>query len=380
MKIQIIILLSLCLTSVFAAGKCANHQAYLLVKAYFQDLATGNGQKALDDVNKFASYYENKNPSTSASSDDLGVCSQSGQYQGHPSCCDAKITKFLEKAALFKVKPLQNQNNIVMKFMNALVKMINKSTCNAKAGQTKPTKADDLKSNTALTSLQTLIKNSNACKIQFATAMVQFTRGAVCTVCAGTDQLSSFFGSDGKLIISQSSSDAFQKATNDALACFADVASWTATSTNPGLSVVVNDVFGAYLDSSCSTTALVTKLQNAFTSNGGIQKSGACSSTTVFKKQTNCEQAQQGDSTIDNQVNTGRFLEQMEFENIRVLQAPSADSTISSTGGVNILVQSPGDSNIDADGNVDTTTDAPGSSVINSFLLSSLAVLLLAIY
>ncbi|EAR86577.1 hypothetical protein TTHERM_00029980 (macronuclear) [Tetrahymena thermophila SB210] len=379
MKISVIILLSLCLTAVLAAGKCQSHQAYLKAKAFLQDIANGNSQAATDAVNKFASYYENKNPSSSASSDDLGVCSQSGQYQGHQSCCDAKITKFIEKVVLFKVKPLQTQNNIVMKFLNALVKIINKPACSVKSGATKPSSTSDLINNSALTNLQALIKGHKTCKVQFATTIVQFTRGAVCTVCAGVDQLSSLFDSSGNLIISQSSADQFQTAITASLQCFKDAVSWTSVGSNPGLQAVVNEVFAAYLDNSCSSISnYVTKIQTIFASNGGVKTSGVCSSTTVFQKQPNCEGAQQGDSTIDSQVSSARFLEQMGFENIRVLQ--SADSTTSSSGGVNILVTSTTDSSIDPDGNVDTTTDSLGSSLLSSFLLSSLAVLFLILY
>ncbi|KAL4512126.1 hypothetical protein ABPG72_005128 [Tetrahymena utriculariae] len=379
MKISVIVLLSLCLTAVLAGDKCQNHQAYLKVKAFLQGIANDNSKNATDAVNNFTSYFENKNPSSSASSDDLGVCSQSGSYTGHQSCCDAKITQFLEKAALFKVKPLQNQNNIVMKFLNALVKIINKSACSAKAGATKPSTANDLINNNSLTNLQALIKNHKTCKVQFATAIVQFTRGAACTVCAGVDQLSSLFDASGNLIISQSSADKFQTAVTAALQCFQNVVSWTGVGGNPGLSDVVNEVLAAYFDNTCATANnIINKIQTIFANKGGVKSAGVCSSTTVFQKQPNCEGAQQGDPTIDSQVSSARVLRQMGFENIRVLQ--TTDSTTSSASGVSIIVTSPTDSSIDPDGNVDTTTNTLGSSIIHSFLLSSLAVLLLITY
>ncbi|KAL4475064.1 hypothetical protein ABPG74_001760 [Tetrahymena malaccensis] len=377
MKISVIILLGLCLTATLASDQCKGHQAYTKVKALLQTLGSDHSSSASAAINKFASYFEGKSPSSNATSADLGVCSGSGQYQGHQSCCDAKITQFLDKAALFKVKPLQQQNNIVQKLLNAFVKLMNKSTCNAKAGVTKPSTADDLKNNTALTNLQTMLKNHNTCKVQFATAIVQFTRGAACTVCAGIDQLSSFFDASGNLIISQASSDSFQTATTNALQCFQNLVANPGVGGNPGLLDIANEILAAYVDSTCQSN-IVTKIQTIFGSNGGVKKSGVCSSSTVFSKQSSCEQAQQGDSTIDNTVSSSRFLESMGFENIRVLQ--TVDSTTSASGGVNILVSSPTDSSIDPNGNVDTSTATVGSQILNSFLVSSLAVLLLVLY
>ncbi|KAL4512125.1 hypothetical protein ABPG72_005127 [Tetrahymena utriculariae] len=342
-------------------------------------MAAGNSQQAEDAANKFASYFEDKKPSSGATADDLGVCSQSGSYTGKQSCCDAKITKFLEKAVLQKVKPLQTQNGIINKLLNILAKLINKTTCPALQGVTKPATGKDFLSNTNLAKLQALLTQGKNCKIQFAKTQVQFARGAVCTVCAGVDQLSSLFDSSGKLIISQSSSDAYQTATTQSLQCFIDLITW-GTAGSGGIFDVVSEIITTYVGDKCADKAkILSKAQNIL-QNHGI-KTNSCKSTTVYSKQPNCDGAQQGDSTLESQADSSlgrRFLEQMEFENIRVLQ--TADSTTSSSGGVNILVTSTTDSTIDADGNVDATTDTPGSSVINSFLLSSIAILLLIIY
>lgn len=82
---------------------------------------------AQDAADRFAEDFEDKDASE-ISAEDLGVCSQFG---GEKSCCTRKITKFIEVSALYKVKPLQARNNIVKKFLNALVRQINKDTCTA---------------------------------------------------------------------------------------------------------------------------------------------------------------------------------------------------------------------------------------------------------
>lgn len=57
--------------------------------------------------------------------------------------------------------------------------------------------------------LQALLTNLKTCKINFAKAVTQFTRGALCSICAGVDKLSNYFDNNGNLLVSQSSSDAY---------------------------------------------------------------------------------------------------------------------------------------------------------------------------
>ncbi|KAL4462552.1 hypothetical protein ABPG74_000382 [Tetrahymena malaccensis] len=319
---------------------CNYHAAFyktriILTRILYTD---ANGKKLNDALQK---QFLNSKPSEK-SEEDLGVCSQ---YAGQNSCCDINMAKLIDQAALLKVKPLQQAKSAFQKLIHTYIKQIQKN-CPSSEISSPDLTAEVILSNADLKILQQNKETQAVCKVNFAKAISSYTRGTLCSICIGVENLKDYFDDSNKLKISQESVDKFQKETEDNINCHKQIFD------QANIEKIIQELNSVYIKNSnkCGDT-VVKNIQSIFAhhrvSNNDGKDGKLCKGTLVYGDNSACERVLQGDSSLDNK--SDRFLNfEDEYLN-RILQ--QINDAVVDKDGTNIYTISKTDDQIDESGN-----------------------------
>ncbi|KAL4468495.1 hypothetical protein ABPG74_004998 [Tetrahymena malaccensis] len=318
---------------------CSSHTAFAKAKNVLSNVLQldSKGKSKNDALQK---QFQNAKPANRTAAD-LGVCSQ---YANQNSCCDKNMVKLIDQAALLKVKPIQQAKSAFQKLISVYVTQVNKNCSNTVLPAT-PLTADAIFANVSLKNLQANKTAQATCKINFAKAISSFTRGALCSICAGVEKINDYFNAQGQLKISQSSVNIFQQSTDQAISCFSSFL------TPSNIELIVKELNAAYIKNNdrCGTNVLdniKTIFANPKISNDDGKGGKICKGTTVFGDNSACENLLQGDASLEKKL---RLLRAEDEEINRLLQA-SSDAVID-PNGVSVYTTSNSDNQIDETGN-----------------------------
>ncbi|KAL4462553.1 hypothetical protein ABPG74_000383 [Tetrahymena malaccensis] len=347
---------------------CSSHTAFNKAKIILTN-ALNSDNKGRQKNEALQKNFQKAKPSKRSAAD-LGVCSQ---YAGQNSCCNINMAKLIDQASLLKVKPIQQAKSAFQKFTNIYIAQLNKN-CPASAIPSPTITADNILSNKNLKVFQTNKASQATCKVNFAKAISSFTRGVLCSICAGVDKLSEYFNAQGQLKISQDSVNTFQKATDDAINCHAQLFSQTS------IEQMVTELNSAYIKNGdkCGD-AVVSKVKSIFLNHKVTNDDGKggkiCKGVTVFGDNSACESILQGDPALEQK--SGRFLN-FEDESLNRLLQATPDAVVDQNG-VNIYTTSSTDNQIDESGNA-ITPNFEGINTNNSMsLIASIFICLLSL-
>ncbi|KAL4468493.1 hypothetical protein ABPG74_004996 [Tetrahymena malaccensis] len=273
---------------------------------------------------------------------EMGVCQQ---YANQNSCCDNNMVKLIDQAALLKVKPIQQAKTAFQKLISVYITQVNKN-CTSTVLPSPPLSFEAIYNNSTLKSLQANKTAQGNCKINFAKAISSFTRGALCSICAGVENVNDYFNAQGQFKISQSSVNTFIQQTDQAISCFSSFL------TVANIEIIVKELNAAYIkDNNICGSNVLTNIKNIFTnskiSNNDGKGDKICKGTTVFGDNSACESILQGDANLE--YKNDRLL-RFDTQDKNRLLFSVADSVID-PNGVNILITSNTDNQIDEDGN-----------------------------
>ncbi|EAR88786.2 transmembrane protein, putative (macronuclear) [Tetrahymena thermophila SB210] len=372
--LNLVILLSICFVSVSTTTvSCNAHPAFNKAKQIITNAVQQDAKgKALND--QLQQKFQSAQPQV-RNAQDLGVCSN---YGGQSTCCDTEIVKLIDKAALLKIKPIQKQKSAFQKLISVYATQLNK-ICNPSFLVQASITADKIFSNTALLTLYSYKQFQANCKINFAKAISSYTRGAMCSICAGVDQISDYFNAQGQLKIHPDSINSFEKATNDAIVCYSNIF------TPANIDVVVKELNSAYIKKNNSCGDDVAKsVKDIFTNHKVVNDDGnggkQCKGLFVYGEQTACQNVLQGNPQLEQQ--TQRLLRSSEREDadqqVRLLQA--VPDAIQDPNGIRIFIQSTTDSLIDENGDAivgvfDEQKTNPSKSNAHLLTLETLIIL-----
>ncbi|EAR94908.2 transmembrane protein, putative (macronuclear) [Tetrahymena thermophila SB210] len=345
MKIKLV-LLALCiyLSAVLVKSKklkpsCSYHATFyktriILTKILYHELYKDTQAKQLNDA--LQKQFLNSKPSIK-SEDDLGVCSE---YAGENSCCNINMVKLIDQAAFLKVKPLQQAKSAFQKFINIYKAQINEN-CHKNIND------ENILSNENLKILQENKQKQADCKVNFAKSISSFTRGVLCTMCAGVDQLEDYFNNNKQLKISPTSSQTFEKNTQEAIQCHEQIFN------QANIELMVKELNSFYIQTDHTCGDVVVKNIKSIFKNHKIHSEDSehrktCRSDHVYGDNSHCENILQGNKDLESK--TQRFLTfEDEYLNINRLLQETTDAVIDSNG-VNIYKPSDTDQNIDESG------------------------------
>ncbi|KAL4468497.1 hypothetical protein ABPG74_005000 [Tetrahymena malaccensis] len=318
---------------------CSSHTAFAKAKNVLSNVLQqdSKGKSKNDALQK---QFQNAKPANRTAAD-LGVCSQ---YANQNSCCDKNMVKLIDQAALLKVKPIQQAKSAFQKLISVYVTQVNKNCSNTVLPAT-PLTPDAIFANASLKSLQANKTAQATCKINFAKAISSFTRGALCSICAGVEKINDYFNAQGQLKISQSSVNTFQQSTDQAISCFQSFL------TPSNIELIVKELNAAYIKNNdkCGANVLdniKTIFANPKISNDDGKGGKICKGTTVFGDNSACENLLQGDASLEKKL---RLLRAEDEEINRLLQTQS-DAVID-PNGVSVYTTSNSDNQIDETGN-----------------------------
>ncbi|EAR94907.1 hypothetical protein TTHERM_01029890 (macronuclear) [Tetrahymena thermophila SB210] len=319
---------------------CSSHTAFNKARSVLTNalISDAKGKQKNEALQK---QFQNAKPSK-RSANDLGVCSQ---YAGQNSCCNINMAKLIDQAALLKVKPIQQAKSVFQKFIRIYITQLYKN-CPATAVPSPAITHENIIINKNLKIFQVNRATQASCKINFGKAISSFTRGAFCSICAGVDKLSDYFNAQGQLKISQDSVNVFQKATDEAINCHAQLFSQTS------IEQMVNELNSAYIkDGDKCGDSVVSKMKSIFANHKVTNDDGKggkiCKGVIVFGDNSACENTLQGDPTLEQK--SGRFLN-FDDENINRLLEATPDAVIDQSG-ISIYTTSSTDDQIDESGN-----------------------------
>ncbi|KAL4456541.1 hypothetical protein ABPG74_000648 [Tetrahymena malaccensis] len=378
MRIQhiltIIFLIDICLVSVLTAPvTCNAHQAFNKVKLVITNAVQQDAKgKAQNDA--LQQKFQNAQPQV-RSAQDLGVCAN---YSGQSTCCDTEIVKLIDKAALLKIKPIQQQKSAFQKLVSVYTTQLNK-ICSSSVLTIASITADKIFSNNALLTFQSYKQYQANCKINFAKAISSYTRGAMCSICAGVEQISDYFNAQGQLKIHPDSINSFEKATNDAIVCYSNLF------TPANIDIVLKEFNRAYIKNNDSCGATVAQnVKTIFVNHKVVNDDGngakQCKGTFVYGEQTACQNILQGNPQLEQQQQ--RLLRSSNEEHteqlVRLLQA--VPDAVQDPNGIRIFIQSATDNLIDENGDAivgvfDEQKTNPSKSNANKLALGTLLIL-----
>ncbi|EAR90647.1 hypothetical protein TTHERM_00123970 (macronuclear) [Tetrahymena thermophila SB210] len=342
-KTKLFILFAVSAISITVAANndtCSSHLAFAKARSILTYVLNSDSQgKQKNDV--LQKQFQNANP-TNKTKEELGVCFQ---YANQNTCCDQNIVKLIDQAALLKVKPLQQSKSAFQKLISVYIAQVNKN-CTSNVLPSSPLNFDDIFKNSTLKILQSNRTAQANCKINFAKAISSFTRGALCSICAGVEKVNDYFNDQGQLKISQSSVNIFQQQTDQAISCFSSFL------TASNIEIIVKELNAAYIKNNniCGQNVL-TNIKAIFANSKVLNNDGKggkiCKGTTVFGDNSACEKVLQGDSNLE--YNNLRFLRFDDQDMNRLLQ--SVEDSVVDPNGVNIYITSNNDNQIDENGN-----------------------------
>ncbi|EAR90646.1 hypothetical protein TTHERM_00123960 (macronuclear) [Tetrahymena thermophila SB210] len=341
-KVIITILLVASFVSVaLAANKttCNSHPAFAKAKNILTySLQSDSKGKSKNEA--LQKQFQNAKP-TNRTAADLGVCSQ---YVNQNSCCDKNMVKLIDQAALLKVKPIQEAKSAFQKLISVYIAQVYKNCSNTVLPSTIIT-FDAIFNNSTLKILQANKTAQATCKINFAKAISSFTRGAMCSICAGVENINDYFNAQGQLKISQSSVNSFLQSTDQSISC---VASFFTPS---NIELIVKELNAAYIKNNdkCGANVIAnvkTIFANPKITNDDGKGGKICKGTTVFGDNSACENVLQGDPNLDQK--NARFLGFDDQSMNRLLQS-IADAVVDPSG-VSVYTTSNTDNYIDENG------------------------------
>ncbi|EAR90644.1 hypothetical protein TTHERM_00123940 (macronuclear) [Tetrahymena thermophila SB210] len=321
------------------APTCSSHLAFSKAKNVLSNVLQSDS-KGKSKNEALQKQFQNAKPANRTAAD-LGVCSQ---YANQNSCCDKNMVKLIDTAALLKVKPILQSKSAFQKLVSVYVTQVTKNCSNTVLPST-PLTFDAIFANTTLKVLQANKTAQATCRINFAKAISSFTRGALCSICAGVEKINDYFNAQGQLKISQSSVNTFIQSTDQAISCTASFF------TPSNIELIVKELNAAYIKNNdkCGANVLdniKTIFANPKISNDDGKGGKICKGTTIFGDNSACENILQGDASLEKKL---RLLRAEEEESNRLLQA-SSDAVID-PNGVSVYTTSNSDNQIDETGN-----------------------------
>ncbi|EAR90645.1 hypothetical protein TTHERM_00123950 (macronuclear) [Tetrahymena thermophila SB210] len=321
------------------APTCSSHLAFSKAKNVLSNVLQSDS-KGKSKNEALQKQFQNAKPANRTAAD-LGVCSQ---YANQNSCCDKNMVKLIDTAALLKVKPILQSKSAFQKLVSVYVTQVNKNCSNTVLPST-PLTFDAIFANATLKVLQANKTAQATCRINFAKAISSFTRGALCSICAGVEKINDYFNAQGQLKISQSSVNTFIQSTDQAISCTASFF------TPSNIELIVKELNAAYIKNNdkCGANVLdniKTIFANPKISNDDGKGGKICKGTTIFGDNSACENILQGDASLEKKL---RLLRAEEEEINRLLQA-SSDAVID-PNGVSVYTTSNSDNQIDETGN-----------------------------
>ncbi|KAL4456536.1 hypothetical protein ABPG74_000643 [Tetrahymena malaccensis] len=323
---------------------CNNHPIFLKSQNLIQNILKNDNVTTMNATglyNVLSPMYQNAIPKT-ASDSDIGVCSD---YSGDNSCCFKAFTQWIDNAALLKVLNIQSTNSAYQQLVDNYVAYLydNSGKCKQENLPYNQVNSSAIYSNRNLKTFQGIRANLSAIKIGFAQNITSFTRGVLCGMCAGVDNVNNYFDSNGKLKILQSSLDQFVGNTTQAIQFY------LANFTQQNIQSIIDEFNSGYIQISqdngkvCANyvkSQITTKFSNLGISGQDSSGNPICPGTIAFGDNSACENNLQGSSTLNPpSPPSGRILTEELQEMFRLLQA-TTDAVGDPSIGINAVTNS----------------------------------------
>ncbi|KAL4449097.1 hypothetical protein ABPG74_021089 [Tetrahymena malaccensis] len=142
-----------------------------------------------------------KTLSAAKTSDNLDICSQ---YAGQQTCCDAELVSLLKQLAFSKYTEMQQYHSFYGQIFSNIGFSINQ--CGAKNVD----QVNDLdKNDTGIKEVEIFKSQYKQCQIQVIQTTIRFYRGQVCSICAGLDNIQTYFTGNSDAYLDQKSFNSY---------------------------------------------------------------------------------------------------------------------------------------------------------------------------
>ncbi|KAL4505401.1 hypothetical protein ABPG72_002463 [Tetrahymena utriculariae] len=315
---------------------CKNHPIFQKSQNIIQNILKNDNVTTMNATglyNVLSQMYQNAIPKT-VSDSDVGICSD---YSGDTSCCFQAFTQWIDYAALLKVLNIQSTNSAYQQLVDNYVAYLydGSGECNQEYLPYNQVSNSAIYGNRNLKKFQGIRQNLIAIKVGFAQNITSFTRGVLCGMCVGVDNVQNYFNDNGLLKIKQSSLDYFVGNTTQA------VQFYLGNFTQKRISDIIDEFNSGYIKISqpggqnCAKyikDKLTKQFSNLEISEKDLSGNPICPGTIAFGDNSACENNLQGSPALNPPSSpSGRILFQELQDMLRLLQA-----TIDAVGDPNI--------------------------------------------